>query len=250
MNEIKISSLKDALTQKQLGILQLHKDKFKEHKCVENARLVTNLLGFICVEGVILVVIDDTLEMRYCRHCWNFVPEKNMYIDVTSEYCFTRKADEIKYFAIALCDEIDYQKLKQTNPSRVFCSKAVAAVTELNFDMDFDELKRLEKAIIDKGKEYGNLENDLKNEDDFCEQDKLILKLKDKNQECKELFERYKQRLKNTINDLMKDLCVAEKKTLDILKDDILSDTSMDISKSRLQKLEELKEVVLNYLAI
>lgn len=246
--KIEMSSIKEVLSKEQLAILEANKDKFKEHQCVANSRLVSQLLGFDCVEGVILIALDDSHSMRYCRHCWNVMSNNELFIDVTAEYCFRKQPDVIRYIAVALCNENDYISLQAENPQKVFCSNAVLEALRLNYDMYRDELNSLEHKILEKGKEYSEMTDDLMHETNSIERDKKILELNEKHQTCKESFLKYKEKLKEIIDDLMENLSNEEKQLLKTLADDILSDTTNDNSKSRLEKLEELKDLVLQYL--
>ncbi|MDO5526476.1 MAG: hypothetical protein Q4F85_10390 [Prevotella sp.] len=153
MEEIRISKICDMLSPQEIVTLEEHKAEFKGYRCVANARLVYRLLGYDCIEGFILVVLDDRRDMRYCRHCWNMTAD-GKYFDVTAEYCFVRQPDEIRYTAMMSCNESDYEKLGGKEPLRVFCSKAVLYVAELNFDIDMDELKKLEKAVFAEAKSW------------------------------------------------------------------------------------------------
>ena len=245
--EILISKIKSVLSPDEIASLEKNKEAFKEHRCVANARLVSRLLGYECIEGYILVVLNNSHEMRYCRHCWNITAD-GKYFDVTAEYCFQKEPDEMRYMALASCNEADYEKMKKDEPSRVFCSKAVSCVAELNFDVDLDELKKLEQTILDKGKELGEVTDELLAGSSFVELDKKILELRERNEECKKAFFRYKEKLQETINNLTKDLALAEKEIFQSFISDIINDTSNDTEKSRLQKLEDLKNAVIPFL--
>lgn len=246
MKEITISKISDVLSPEEMAILEEHKAAFVQHRCVANARQVYRLLGYECVEGFILSAIDDIRDMRYCRHCWNMRAD-GRHFDVTAEYCFSRQPDEIHYMAMASCNEDDYVKLERENPSRVFCSEAVCEVAKLNFDADMDELKKLEKEVFDRGKELGDAADELKKLNP-AELDQKMQELRDKNVNCKDAFTQYKKKLGETIESLTKDLAPEEKQMFQGMTDDIMSDTTSDTTRSRLQKLEDLKNAVLPYI--
>lgn len=237
----------DVLSPEEIATLEEHKAAFKGHQCVANARKVFRLLGYECIEGFILVVLNNSRDMRYCRHCWNMTAD-GRHFDVTAEYCFPKQPDEIRYTAMASCNEADYEKLEQEEPARVFCSKAVSSVAELNFDVDMDELKKLEKAVFDRGKELGDVTDEFLEELNPVDLDKKLLELQDKYKECKDAFIHYKNKLKETIDSLTKDLSPEEKQMFQGMSNGIIEDTTTDTSKSRLQKLEDLKNAVLSCL--
>lgn len=247
MEEIRISKISDVLSPLEIATLEANKVAFKGNRCVANARLVFRLLGYECIEGFILAVLDNSREMRYCRHCWNMTAD-GKYFDVTAEYCFPKQPDEIRYTAMASCNEADYEKLEGEEPARVFCSKAVSCVAELNFDIDMDELKKLEKAVFNRGKELGDVTDELLEELNPLDLDKKLLELQDKDKECKDAFTRYKNKLRETIDSLTKDLSPEEQQMFQGMSNDIIEDTTTDTSRSRLQKLEDLKNAVLPYL--
>ena len=244
MEEIRISRISEVLSPKEIAILNENKAAFKGHRCVANARLVNHILGYECVEGFIMVVLDTCRDMRYCRHCWNITAE-GRHFDVTAEYCFQRQPDVIRYTAMVSCNEADYEKLEEEEPSRVFCSKAVSCVAELNFDVDMDELRKLEKAVFDRGKELGEVTDMYLGELNPIELDIILQELKDKDEKCKDAFTRYKKRLAETIDSLAKDLSTEEKLMFQEMANDIMSDTTTDNTRSRLQKLEDLKNAML-----
>lgn len=247
MEEIRISKICDVLSPQEIVKLEEHKAEFKGHRCVANARLVYRLLGYECVEGFILVVLDDSQEMRYCRHCWNMTAG-GKHFDVTAEYCFLRQPDEMHYTAMVSCNESDYEKLEIKDPLRVFCSKAVSCVAELNFDIDMDELKKLEKAVFDRGKELGGVTDEFLGELNPVELDRKMQELRDKNDKCKEAFTHYKKKLSETIETLTSDLSPEEKQMFLEMSNDIMRDTTSDTTRSRLQKLDDMKNAVLPYL--
>lgn len=246
MEEVKILRINDVLSPEEIATLEEHKTAFKGHRCVANARQVFRLLGYECIEGFILAVLNDSRDMRYCRHCWNMTSD-GRHFDVTADTCFPKQPDEIRYTAMASCNEADYEKIGKEEPSRVFYSKAVSCVAELNFDVDMDELKKLEKAVFDRGKELGEVTDELLEELNPVDLDKL-LELQDKYKECKDAFIRYKNKLRETIDSLTKDLSPEEKQMFQGMSNNIIEDTTTDTSKSRLQKLEELKNAVLSCL--
>ena len=246
MKIIKITPLTEALSPDQIAIVEEHKLELKPNQCVANARLIGRLLDLECVEGVILAVLDDSRQMRYCRHCWNMTNDGN-HFDATAEYCFPKQPDEIHYYGVASCSEDDYVQLQKDDPEKVFCSQAVRISAEFNYDMETDELKELEEKVIKKGMEYGELTDDLMEEPDSFERDMKILDLKDKYAECRECFILYKQQLKKIVDDLMENLADGEKLLLNRLANDILADTTNDTSRSRMQKLDELKEIALKF---
>ena len=170
------------------------------------------------------------------------------HFDITAEYCFPKQPDEIRYTAMASCNEADYEKLEKEEPTWVFCSKAVCHVAELNFLFDMDELKRLEKVIFDRGKELGDVTDEFLKELNPIEQDKKLQELRDKDEKCKDAFSRYKKKLGETIDSLTKDLSLEEKQIFRGITNDIMSDTTTDTTRSRLQKLEDMKNAVLQYL--
>jgi len=245
--EVKILRINDVLSPEEIATLEEHKAAFKGHLCVANARLVCRLLGYECIEGFILAVLDDSRDMRYCRHCWNMTAD-GRHFDITAEYCFPKQPDEIRYTAMASCNEADYEKLEKEEPAWVFCSKAVYHVAELNFLFDMDELKRLEKVIFDRGKELGDVTDEFLKELNPIEQDNKLQELRDKDEKCKDAFSRYKKKLGETIDSLTKDLSLEEKQIFRGITNDIMSDTTTDTTRSRLQKLEDMKNAVLQYL--
>lgn len=246
MEEISILKIRDVLSPQEMATLEENKGAFKGHRCVANARLVYRLLGYECVEGFILAVLNGSCNMRYCRHCWNMTTD-GRHFDVTAEYCFPKQPDEIRYTAMASCNEADYEKLEREEPARVFCSKAVSCVAELNYDVDLDELKRLEKVIFDRGKELGDVTDEFLKEINPIELDKRLQELRDKDEKCKDAFTHYKKKLGETIDSLTKDLSLEEKQIFQGIINDIMSDTTTDTTRSRLQKLENLKNAVLPY---
>lgn len=246
MEELTIQTLSEVLSPEQVRIVEAHKSEFKHNQCVQNARLIGKLLSINCVEGVILVALDRSQQMRYCRHCWN-VTSDGHFFDVSAEYCFRVRPDVIQYFGIAECDEDDYQQLQKEKPSKVFCSDAVVVSLKLNFNAGIEDLKELENRVLEMGKEYEASTGDLLNMPDSFERDKMIVLLKEKYKECRDLFGQFKQRLKETIDYLFEDLPNEEKCLFKPLADDVLSDTTNDQSKSRLQKLEELEVLVETY---
>lgn len=247
MEEISITKTCEVLSPQKNAELEALKPEFKGHRCVANARLVCRKLGYKCVEGFILAVIDGVYDMRYCRHCWN-VTEDGKHFDVTAEFCFPKQPDEIHYSVMGIYTESDYEILEKVDPSRVFCSKAVCHAAELNCLFDIEELKKLEKAVFERGKELGEITDEFLKEQNPVELDKKLLELRDKDEKCKDAFSRYKKKLHETIDSLTGDLTSGNKQLFQSVINDIISDTSTDTTRSRLQKLVDLKNSVLPYL--
>ena len=247
MAEIRISKICNVLSSQEIVTLEEHKAAFQKNRCVANARLVYRLLGYECIEGFILVVLDNSRDMRYCSHCWNMTADGEFF-DVTAEYCFIRQPNEIHYTPIASCNEADYKKLEKEEPSRVFCSKAVSCVAELNFNVDMSELEKLERGVFDRGKELGSVTDEILGKLNPVELDKKMQELRDLHDKCKDAFVRYKKKLSETIETLTSELSPEEKQMFQEMSNDIMSDTTSDTNRSRLQKLEDMKNAVLPYL--